>query len=413
MHKWNETQQVLLEALTMVLKGERVQLGLLNEDVLREATHQSVVSLISTDMRALKFVKFNVQLMWEQQQIEKVLENIPYVVIKGACAAIYYPEPLRRAMGDIDILVCPEDFGKSYDAMKTAGYNTADARNGEERHAHFIKNSNTKELIVDRLSVTPFRTGEEENSSAQSGKPLVVELHRNFATLQTKKQERLLDEWLYAAIKGNSVMGRLGKYTFPMLDDQINGIVLLAHINQHLEEGLGLRHIVDWVMYVKHSLSDENWIAFKQRTDLLGLTTLAKVIAKLGQKYLGLSHDIKWCQDASDETVDALLAYAFECGNFGKKDVANNTVIMIMSHGRGIKGFFRNLQRRGEVNWQLLQQRRFTWLRPFAWIFQLVRYIRLGMRDSGIKDVGKNIKSSARRNKLLDDLEATRFAMKE
>ena len=30
------------------------------------------------------------------------------------------------------------------------------------------------------------------------------------------------------------------------------------------------------------------------------------------------------------ETVEALLDYIFECGNFGHKDAMNNTMVMVM-----------------------------------------------------------------------------------
>ena len=43
---------------------------------------------------------------------------------------------------------------------------------------------------------------------------------------------------------------------FPPLE---NGLVLLGHINQHLEEGLGLRQILDWALYVDKALDDDAW----------------------------------------------------------------------------------------------------------------------------------------------------------
>lgn len=51
-----------------------------------------------------------------------------------------------------------------------------------------------------------------------------------------------------------------------------------------------------------------------------------------------------------DKLATALLEYCFNCGNFGAKLGQDNTVTMIMSHGKGVGGFFRNLQKRGEGN---------------------------------------------------------------
>ena len=134
-------------------------------------------------------------------------------------------------------------------------------------------------------------------------------------------------------------------------------------------------------------------------------------MARLGQKYLGLSSDIQWCQDIPDALVDDLLDYAFECGNFGYKDAANNTVTMVMSHGRGFIGFFRNLQDRGKANWKLL--RKATWLEPLAWAYQLVRYIRLGLKSAGIRSILQDVGASKHRNRLMDELGAKRTALKK
>ena len=119
---------------------------------------------------------------------------------------------MRRTMGDIDLLVSPEHFGDAYYAMKKAGYMTDDPIDGNERHVHFIRNH------------------------------VLVEMHRRYAILQTKEQEQFLDQWLYQA---KPVEGRIGKYSFPMPDSQLNGLVLLAHINQcRLSSKTGTRAII-------------------------------------------------------------------------------------------------------------------------------------------------------------------------
>ena len=372
----SETQVALLHALKDAFSGKPT--GNLPDDVLQEAASQTVLPLICSTTKAYPTISNNVQLMWEQQELGKVLDGIPYLVIKGSCASIYYPEPLRRTLGDIDILVKPEYFTEAYRALEQAGYDTEDPLEGNDRHMNFERNG------------------------------LTIELHRRYAVLQTKAQEAILDGWLYEA---TPVIGTIGKYSFPMPENQLNGLVLLAHINQHLEEGLGLRHLVDWVMYVRHSLDDAAWPAFKEKSDQIGLTKLAKAVAKFGQMYLGLSTEITWCADMQESTVEDLLDYIFECGNFGHKDSHNNTIVMVMSHGRGLKGFFRNLQKRGEANWEALKTH--SWLRPFAWIYQGCRYIKLGIKAGSIQHLMQNKADSNSRNKLMDELGATRFALKK
>lgn len=339
-----------------------------------EAKSQAVYPLICSDALTMKYVSKNIRLMWEQQQLATVLKEIPYVILKGSCAAVYYPEPLRRALGDIDLLVNPIDYKAAQINLERAGYLKIES---DDRHIHYIHNDST------------------------------IELHKRFATLNTTEQERLLDGWLYST---KPVIAQIGKYTFPMPPDDLNGLVLLTHINQHLEGGLGLRHILDWLVYVRHFLSDSRWPLFKEKADALGLTILAKVITKFGQTYLSLNKELLWCLDANDGTVERLLAYIIECGNFGKKDLDNNTMIMIISHGRGIDGFFRNLQERGLKNWDSVQK--YSWLKPFAWIYQLTRYVVKGLQKDGVKRLRDNIDASNKRNTLLDELGLNGYSLR-
>ena len=347
-------------------------------EILQEADDQTVYALLSDDTKAYTIEGANLRIIWEQDEAGKALKGIPYAVIKGTAAAVCYPDPIRRTLGDIDLIVKPEDFRAAYQALTDAGYHSRDPADTVDRHAHFFRNG------------------------------VSLELHMNFALLQTRQQEKLLDGWIYDALP-SAKTASIKDFPFPMLPDELNGLVLLTHINQHLEEGLGIRQILDWVMYVRQHLPDAAWPAFRLRTDMLGLTKLAKAAAKLGVTYLGL--DVSWCMDIDDRVVEDLLDYIFESGNFGQKDAANNTVTMVMSHGRGVKGFFRNLQTRGKANWAAC--RRHGWLKPFAWLYQLGRYIRLGLKKSSVKDFGKNFAASQRRNRLMDELGVLREAYKE
>ena len=372
------TQQLdFLDALSKSLNNSVVAF---DPALLQEARDQAVYALMSDDADASCIVAANTRLAWTQEELVKILDGIPYVILKGTAAAMYYPEPIRRTLGDIDVLVSPDDIQHAFQALENAGYDTSDSLYADNRHLH-------------------FHQGE-----------VTIELHRSFAVLQTKEQELLLDDWIISAIP-LAAQGNYEGFSFPMLPDPLNGLVLLAHINQHLEGGLGFRQILDWLMYVKQRLSDVNWPTFREKTDQLGLTTLAKATARLGQLYLGMNKEITWCRDVRDEVVEDLLEYLFECGNFGSKDPVNNTVTMVLSHGWGVKAFFRNLQARGVRNWTLLK--RMPWLKPFAWVYQMERYTVLGIKKSCVRDFGNNVVTSKRRNKLLDELEAKRTALRK
>ena len=378
--------------------------GLFTPQLRDEALAQSVYSLIGTEADVFYIISKNVQISYEQEQLHQVLKSIPYVVLKGLAAAIYYPDPLRRTLGDIDIIVRPEDFSRAYNVLVNAGYKTDDPVDGSDRHVHFTING------------------------------VVIELHRRYAVLNDPRQEALLDSWIYKSI-GHACEGTIEDQTFPVLPEIINGLTLLAHINQHLEDGLGIRHILDWVMYVQKCLPDNNWREFKTYSDQVGLSLLAVVTARIGQMYLRAYPEYQWCKghlldcgrddrsddcsgkrelgsEAADKLAEELLNYTFDCGNFGSKLGQNNTVTMIMSHGKGVGGFFRNLQKRGEGNWEILSAH--PEFRPFAWIYQAGRYVKKGM-EAGVKmdDVMRNMDESKKRNQLMEQLGVKQQAVRD
>lgn len=128
-----------------------------NSTIRDESPAQSVYSLIGMEADVFYIISKNVQISYEQEQQSTVLRGIPYVVLKGLTAAIYYPDPLRRTLGDIDIIVRPEDFSRTYNALVNAGYKTDDPEIGDSRHVHFTLNG------------------------------VVIELHRRYAVLNEPK----------------------------------------------------------------------------------------------------------------------------------------------------------------------------------------------------------------------------------
>ena len=78
---------------------------------------------------------------------------------------------------------------------------------------------------------------------------------------------------------------------------------------------------------------------------------------------------------------------------------------------RGSDGFFRNLQASGCRNWKLLA--RCPYLKPFAWLYQLCRYVRLGLsRKSPIRGLIEDMARGRRLNRMLRELGATRHGKK-
>lgn len=328
------------------------------EAVIQEARDQTVTALAAGSIEkehsedwnqdVLRSIYGFMRVLQAQSDLVELFEaeDIPLVILKGAAAAIYYPVPERRAMGDIDFLVPQDRFDPALQLMKDHGY----------RFIH---------------------QGPRHNELMKDG--IEFELHRQFSIIDESLIE-CFDRREVAEIKG---------HPFPVLARKENGLTLLSHAAMHLQQGnLGLRQVIDWMMYVHSCLDDEAWYnGFQQLAAKYGLEKLAVTLTWLCREWLGLPDKITWFEEADQRLAEQLLDEVFKRGNFGRKldkDRRLETVVV------GIRrlGFFHYLQHGGLYKWQA--SRKYPVLRPFAWAYQLCRWGKKGagllFRPQRIKD---------------------------
>jgi len=287
--------------------------------------------------------------------------SVPYVVLKGTSAGQYYPYPEYRTMGDIDIMTKREDFDIAYNELLANGFK-----------------------IVKSLN--------RETSFTKSG--FVIELHSFFASLNDTKKAKYLDDMIIENINDSH-----------SLPDLVNGLTILEHISQHLEHGLGLRQVIDWMMFAYRYLSDDKWNSFKKLADDIGLVKLALVLTKMCEEYLGLP-SLKWCEGSKVKMslCEQLMDYILSNGNFGGKrndDSAISENVLVST--RNPISIIKLLQQRGLINWDAAKRHRF--LQRFAWLYQAGRYISKGLqRENAIIKVHNEYKEALRKKKMFDEL---------
>lgn len=367
-------------------------------EILRELRAQSVALIPADKLREVPLTEqqrkgyayfvgqqmnFWNRLMFCQQSIVLALReaSIHVAVLKGAAAAMYYPKPEYRSMGDIDLIVGPEDFDRALMVLLEIGCEQMTFGQSDEREK---KSSCVRHETLDKNGIH-------------------IELHRYFSTKKAPEDVSYLDECIYDNLSRIS-WKELGGYTFPVLPALQNGLVLLQHISQHLESGLGLRQILDWMLYVEQELTDEVWEKqFAQEADRIGLRRLAVVVTRMCQIYLGLSPEITWCTKAEKIVCSELMEYIMNHGNFGRKDVMSSRTVAVLYNFRNPFSILKLAQTRGCINWKILEK--YPYLKPFAWIYQLGRWARKGMRrESAGRGLAEDIKKAVRQDGLLDDL---------
>lgn len=327
---------------------------------------------------ALQLTTFN-NYMEEQKRFVSLLEGQGYkpAILKGLSAAMYYPEPVYRAVGDIDFLLYPRDedtFSKATELWKENGYTFSPDKN--PRHLGFSKNG------------------------------FSYEMHRYFSHRESKG-ELELDKIIDSSTVVERKLDKWQDYHFYSFPDEINGLIFLQHINQHLISGIGLRQIIDWVYFVETVVTDEFWQqTLKPLTDRVGLTTLAITVTRMCEIYLDEPAHA-WAQAADKGACEAFFKLVDESGNFGRKQNQKDNSVTTVLNQRA--GGFKGLQQRGLSHWKAAQKHKI--LRPFAGLYQICRYIKKGLfeRDPNSEGLLKSFKRHRQQKKLFKKLEVGQY----
>lgn len=306
--------------------------------------------------------------------------GIPVAVLKGAAAAANYPQPNSRSMGDIDLIVPPDHFERAFSLMERLGWENDIELEINPRHAGFEK----------------------------AGCP-EIELHRYFSTCTNKQQAYFLDQTIYDAIPRAEWTDVAG-FSVPVLPPLENGLVLLAHVNQHLGSGLGLRQILDWQMFVDAHLTDELWErGFQHAAQQIGMEKLAVTTTWLCRTYLGLQTSATWFGEADAQLASDLLLYIMQRGNMGRKMERGARATRTVLHNlRSPAALVRYLYEGGRAHWA--PARKHAWLAPAACLYQVGHVIRKGLsRNASMSELVTDARSAQEDIDLLKRLEVTRM----
>lgn len=213
-----------------------------------------------------------------QNKALKILaeNNIRCAVLKGITVAKYYPEPLRRQLGDIDILVDEENYERTIDLL------TASAERDAEKlkhkfHYHFT-------FCGTELEVHKYMTEYEEGENGE----IFAEALKN--ALNT------------------TITGEYDMFKFPMLDEKHLAISLILHTQRHFaEHGITMRMICDFAVFAKNISADtwKNEICPSLRK--LGTERFAYALLRACEKYLGAQFEFDTACATDEKIVDDLI----------------------------------------------------------------------------------------------------------
>jgi len=181
------------------------------------------------------------------------------VVMKGQANGTMYPEPNHRSPGDIDCYLF-ENYAKGNDIARKVG---ADVDESWYKH-----------------SVISYKGETFEN-------------HQYFVHTRDGKRGKLLNDELVEGLKvqGSWLMdekAKLTEFTY-MPPVQWNAMFLTYHACAHfVSEGLRLKQILDWAMFLKAHQNDVDWSAFYMYCERNNLRRFADAMTTIAVKYLGI-----------------------------------------------------------------------------------------------------------------------------
>lgn len=214
-------------------------------------------------------------------------EGFRPVVLKGAGNALWYPQPLHRMPGDIDIWL---DGGRE----RIMAYVRRHVPKAKARYHH-----------VD----FPVVKGVE------------IELHFTPSWLCAWPDNRKLQRWFTRQADeqfAHEVELPEGAGNIAVPTAEMNRIFLLLHIYQHFfDEGIGLRQLMDYALLLEKGCTAEERQTAAGMLDELHLRRFASGIMYILQKTFGLD-DARLLVPPSEKEGKFILQEIMQTGNFGQ-----------------------------------------------------------------------------------------------
>lgn len=327
----NQNQVLLLSLLRAALFGEKLDASAFAEanwkQILRLADIQAVSSLALDGMGMLPASALRMPLgeklshigkMQRLEQvnmlnrcvivkIDKVLksEGIPVVFMKGQTTALRYPNPLHRTPGDIDFVVNPKDFKMTMEVLEKIG--TVDHGLVHEHHGMAWVNGVT------------------------------VEPHYKVHNYQCPSTDHAMQEMFASVFPSELSSADMDEYAVPVFPPTFESVFLISHMVNHVyEEGLGLRQVIDYAMFLHRCADKVNWMQHHEYLHRMHMERSWRIFTCICVDYLGMPLPSQVEPFSNQEKVwaEKMMADIMRVGNFGRGEY-------VFQH-RGIKDAFNN-----------------------------------------------------------------------
>ena len=224
-------------------------------------------------------------------QIDKALKanGITAVFMKGQITALRYPQPLHIQPGDIDFVVGKEDFPMTLDVLDAIG--KVDRKLVHEHHGMAWVNSVT------------------------------VEPHYKVHNYQRPSTDKAMQEMFSEVFPDKLIKADLDGYKINVFPPTFESMFLISHMVNHVyEEGLGLRQVIDYAMFLNKCADKIDWLQHDEYLYRMRMQRAFRIFTCICVEYLGLplpSH-VQPFSFKEKEWAKKMMADIMTVGNFGR-----------------------------------------------------------------------------------------------
>lgn len=325
----------------------------------------------------------------EHEELDKLMSknNIPYVILKGAASAMYYKDPSLRSMGDVDFLINKSDIRNAGKAVESVGF----------KHDH---------------------GGENDLHIAFKRPPFSIwEMHRTVNGIPSTEKGELIQKEIDRIIENSH------KESFEDIKCNVpspfhHGLVMLLHVSSHMtSEGIGLRHICDWSVFISSISDDEFNASFSKKLIDFGLLKFTFILTEIGIRYLNAPKK-KWCEELknkynlNDQYFDMFMEDILNSGNFGTKDLNRYREIKYISNrdknnienSGVIRSALKSISSKAVCDYKIINDHRI--LLPAGWAAELIKYTFLLIKgERKNTGTGQMLKEAKKRKTLYSKLD--------
>lgn len=250
-------------------------------------------------------------------QIDKALKanGITAVFMKGQITALRYPQPLHRQPGDIDFVVGKIDFPKTLDVLDNIGK-------------------------VDRNLV-------HEHHGMAWVNGVTVEPHYKVHNYQRPSTDKAMQEMFSEVFPDKLIKADLDGYKVNVFPPTFESVFLISHMVNHVyEEGLGLRQVIDYAMFLNKCADKIDWLQHDEYLHRMRMQRAFRIFTCICVEYLGLHLPLQIEPFSYQEKQwsKELLRNIFKLGNFGRGISQANGTGLRRSLNRYIRTFKRSIK---------------------------------------------------------------------